>query len=53
MKLWIQQKVQAGFAVAFALLLAVGAVGWWSTQRSAEAFRAVEHSNHVDNARRR
>ena len=47
MKLLIQQKIQAGFAVALVFLLLTGVVAWWSEQRNAETFRSVEHTNQV------
>ena len=47
MKLLIQQKIQAGFAVALAFLLLIGVTAWWSEQRNAETFRSVERSYQV------
>lgn len=47
MNILIQQKIQAGFAVALAFLLLTGASAWWSAQRNAETFRAVDHTYQV------
>lgn len=47
MKLQVQQKIQAGFAVALAFLLVIGVSALWSEQRNAEIFRAVEHTYQV------
>lgn len=46
-KILIQQKIQAGFAASLAFLLVAGASAWWSAQRNAETFRAVEHTHQV------
>ena len=43
----VQQKIQAGFAVALAFLLLTGATAWWSVHEDAEAFRWVEHTERV------
>jgi PAS domain S-box-containing protein len=50
MKMLIQQKIQAGFAVALAFLLLTGATAWWSGQRNAEGFRRVDHTREVIDA---
>ncbi|HZM02665.1 MAG TPA: PAS domain S-box protein, partial [Candidatus Saccharimonadales bacterium] len=47
MKMLVQQKIQAGFAVALAFLLLTGVTSWWSEQRNAAAFRAADHSYKV------
>jgi len=43
----VQQKIQAGFAVALAFLLLTGVAAWWSEQRNVETFRSVEHTYQV------
>jgi len=45
----VEKKVQAGFALAGVFLLAVGAAGCWSAQRSVDAFRDVERTHDVLN----
>ena len=50
MKILIQHKIQAGFGVALLLLFISGATAWWSAQRNAQAFQAVEHTNKELNA---
>jgi len=52
MKMQIEQKIQAGFAVAMACLLFTGVAAWWSAQRNAETFRAVDHTREVIGALR-
>ena len=47
MKMLIQHKIQAGFAVALAFLLLTGASTWWSMRRNVETFRAVDHTHEV------
>ena len=47
MKMLIQHKIQAGFAVALAFLLLTGAAAWWSAQRNVETFRWVDHTREV------
>ena len=47
MKLSIEQKIQAGFAVALACLLLTGVAAWWSAERNVETFRLVDHSREV------
>lgn len=49
MKVQIEQKIQAGFAVALACLLLTGAVTWWSARQNVETFRAVDHTHEVLN----
>jgi PAS domain S-box-containing protein len=44
MKMSVQNKIQAGFAVALAFLLLIGVSAWWSAQRNMETFRSVEHT---------
>ena len=46
----IQQKIQAGFAAALACLLLTGASAWWSAQRNADTFRAVDHTREAMDA---
>ena len=43
----IQQKIQAGFAVALAFLLITGVSAWWSAHRNTETFRAVDRTYQV------
>ncbi len=43
----VQQKIQAGFAVALVFLLLTGVTAWWSAQQNAKTFRAVDHSYEV------
>ncbi len=47
MKVLIQHKIQAGFAVALVFLLLTGVTAWWSEQRNAELFALVDHSREV------
>jgi CHASE3 domain sensor protein len=47
MKMAVQQKIQAGFAVALALPLLTGVSAWWSAQRNMEVFRPVKHTHEV------
>jgi PAS domain S-box-containing protein len=49
-KILIQHKIQAGFAVSLVILLLTGASAWWSAQRNAETFRAVDHTREVMDA---
>ena len=42
MKLLIEQKIQAGFAVALAFLIVTGGAAWWSAQRNVETLRSVD-----------
>ena len=45
MKLLIQQKIQAGFAVALVFLLLTGGSAWWSARRNVETYGAVAHTH--------
>jgi len=47
MKMSVQNKIQAGFAVALAFLLLIGVSAWWSAQRNMETFRSVDHTYQV------
>jgi PAS domain S-box-containing protein len=47
MPLTIQNKIQAGFALALAFLLLTGAATWWSARRNVETFRAADHTYRV------
>ncbi|MDZ4403445.1 PAS domain S-box protein [Prosthecobacter sp.] len=48
MKLLIQHKIQAGFAVALAFLLLTGGTAWWSEQRNVETFSSFDHTHRVN-----
>ena len=45
MKLLIQQKIQAGFAVALVFLLLTGGSAWWSARRNVETYGAAAHTH--------
>jgi len=47
MKRAVRHSAFAALAVALALLLAVGSLGFWSARRNADAFRAVERLEEV------
>lgn len=47
MRLILERKITAGYAVAVAFLLLIGGAAWWSAARSADTFRRVDHSHQV------
>ncbi|HBJ86299.1 MAG TPA: hypothetical protein DDZ88_21035, partial [Verrucomicrobiales bacterium] len=48
MRLQIQHKIQAGFAVALVFLVLIGVTALWSEQRDVATFRALDHTHRVN-----